>query len=56
MVVTSSADLRYKEEYNFGSRPKMFAAIDTVSLGKGFGSNGKQHHKHTASETQSHTR
>ena len=27
----------------------------TVSLGKGFGSNGKQHHKHTASEAQSHT-
>ena len=25
----------------------------TVSLGKGFGSKGKQHHKHTASETQS---
>ena len=27
----------------------------TVSLGKGFGSKGKQHHKHIASETQSHT-
>ena len=29
--------------------------FSTVSLGKDFGSNGKQHHKHTASETQSHT-
>ena len=28
----------------------------TVSVGKGFGSNGKQHHKHTASETQSHNK
>ena len=28
----------------------------TVSLEKGFGSNGKQHHKHIGSETQSHTR
>ena len=27
----------------------------TVSMGKGFGSKGKQHHKHTASESQSHT-
>ena len=26
----------------------------TVSVGTGFGSKGKQHHKHTASETQSH--
>ena len=26
-----------------------------MSLGKGFGSKGKQHHKNTASETQSHT-
>jgi hypothetical protein len=29
--------------------------LDTVSLGKGFGSKGKQHQKHTALETQSHT-
>ena len=29
--------------------------IITVSLGKGFGSKGKQHHKHTASQTHSHT-
>ena len=28
----------------------------TVSVGKGFGSKGKQHHKHTASETQSHNK
>ena len=27
----------------------------TVSLGKVFGSKGKQHHKHKSSETQSHT-
>ena len=27
----------------------------TVILGKGFGSKGKQYHKHTALETQSHT-
>ena len=27
----------------------------TVSLGKGYVSKVKQHHKHTASETQSHT-
>ena len=27
---------------------------DAVSVGKGFGFKGKQHHKHTASETQSH--
>ena len=31
------------------------AAEATVSLGKGFGSKGKQYHKHTALETQSHT-
>ena len=30
-------------------------ALFTVSLGNGFGSKGKQHHKHTPSETQSHT-
>ena len=29
--------------------------VDTVSLGKGPGFKGKQHHKHTASETQSPT-
>ena len=29
--------------------------LHTVSLGKDFGFKGKQHHKHTASETQSHT-
>ena len=28
----------------------------TVSVGKGFGSKGKQHHKHTALETQSHNK
>jgi hypothetical protein len=28
----------------------------TVSLGKGFGSKGKQHHKHTASKTLSHNK
>ena len=28
----------------------------TVSVGKGFDSKGKQHHKCTASETQSHTK
>ena len=28
----------------------------TVSVGKGFGSKGKQHHKLTASETQSHNK
>ena len=30
--------------------------ISTVSVGKGFGSTGKQHHKHIASETQSHNK
>ena len=29
---------------------------DTVSVWKGFGSKGKQHHKHAASETQSHNK
>ena len=29
--------------------------VSTVSLWKGIGSRGKQYHKHTASETQSHT-
>ena len=29
-------------------------AHSTLSLGKGFGSKGKQHYKHTASETQTH--
>ena len=29
--------------------------MSTVSLGKWFGSKGKQHRKHTASQTQSHT-
>ena len=33
---------------------KLFLSCFTVSLGKGFGSKGKQHHKHTTSETQSH--
>ena len=28
----------------------------TVSVGKGFGSKGKQHHKHAASETQIHNK
>ena len=32
------------------------AIVDTVSAGKGFGSKGRQHHKHTASETQSHNK
>ena len=30
--------------------------IFTVSVEKGFGSKGKQHHKHTPSETQSHNK
>ena len=33
-----------------------FFAIHTVSLGKEFGSKRKQHQKHTAWETQSHTK
>ena len=31
-------------------------SVHTVSVGKGFGSKGKQHHKHTASETQNHNK
>ena len=38
------------------TRPALFKKTPpTVSLGKSFGSKGEQHHKHTASETQSHT-
>ena len=39
----------WKLEADPGSWPWM------LSLGKWFGSKGKQHHKHTASETQSHS-
>ena len=35
---------------------KNHRALDTVSVGKNFGYKGKQHHKHTASETQSHNK
>ena len=40
------------------TKPKVaFTTVHfTVSVGTGFGSKGKQHYKHTASETQSHTR
>ena len=33
-----------------------YFSLYTVSVGKGFGSKGKQHHKHTASEMQSHNK
>ena len=42
-----------------GVWPCQFPPADpgpTVSVGKGFGSKGKQHHKHTGSETQSHNK
>ena len=35
--------------------PSLKYGLATVSLWRGFGSKGKQHHKHTASETQTHT-
>ena len=43
------------EESDLGRNPQIIAPY-TVSVGKGFGSKGKQHHKHTASETQSHNK
>ena len=40
---------------NMAASDMLSIVLITLSLGKVFGSKGKQHHKHTASETQSHT-
>ena len=54
-----SSDSWYRLRPNSDSWDSLWPSSDswdsTVSLGKGFGSNGNQHHKHTASDKQSHT-
>ena len=52
LVATHKSAKCYLMFYIFSALQR---ALGTVSVGKSFGSKGKQHHKHTASETQSHT-
>ena len=47
-VVGKSPDCRTFQQFRSGG--------GTMSVGKGSGSKGKQHQKHTASDTQSHNK